>query len=302
MPAYQIQVRGTLDGATAFALPDPIPAPSLGGVTKIDAGVAVNVGTFDANTLGLSEGTPIWLKALQVEFAALTRAARFTADVSGTRTPAQIVPDQVAAAAAPLMRRYSLAENVIMPVGTEIVLLTDDTDGTFSGAPVAGPHFVYLDFEPIRDDAQMALIQDLMSFANAKNGAQGEIMETFQAVAATLVTEIGLISPAIILGTPAMQVQSIELTNGAVAAAGESMVILVERVAVGTGTGTTLGTFTISAAVPAANSRTSIDVLQVINELNAGDRIRVTRTYVAGMAPTPVTNTTVRVKVVPNAF
>ena len=303
MPAYQIQVRGTLDGATAFALPVAVPAPSNGGVIKIDAGVAINVGTFNLNTLALSDSTPVWLRAVHVEYAPLTRAARIESNVAGSRTADRVIPDQAAAAAAPLMRPYILTPAAIQPIGALLDILTDDTDNTFSGVPVAGPHFVYIDVEPIRNDKQMGLIQDLASFARAKADAEGEILESFQAVAATLVSEIAIV--ALPNGTTAgkAQVQSADVTVGVAPAAGESMVILVERIALGTGTATTIGTVTLANPGTTANSLTSIPLNPILNAgFNTGDRLRITRTYTAGMAPAPMTLTTVRVHLVPTEF
>lgn len=301
MPAFQIQVQGALDGATAFAIPATLPAPANGGVIKIDAGVAVAVGTFDLNALIRSFNVPVWIRALHTEFAPLTRAARFRLTNPGSRTPDQLLPDLESATAAPLMRPYVLTPGCIAPAGSLLTVLTDDTNDTFGGAPVAGPHFVYLDLEPIRDDAQMGLIQDMGAFASAKAKAEGEVMESFQAVAASLTTELGIVSPPRNDASGAMMLQSIRITNGAVAAAGESLVVTVNRITVGTGAVVALGTFTIDATVP-ANSISLGALNQSLNLLTAGDRIQVVRTYTAGGGPTPMTNTLVRVALAPVAF
>lgn len=305
MPGYQIQIRGLLNGATAFVMPDPIPAPAEGGVIKIDAGAGVAAGAF---TLGdfVDAESPLWIRMIHCEFAALTRAARFEFDVSGSNTPDRIIPDQtVAAAAAPLMAPYQLYPGTIAPQGTVLTVLTDDTDGTFTGAPVAGPHFLYLDVVPIRNDEQMGLIQDLAAFAEVKGLAQGEVYSSFQAIAATATDIMGTVQPPTAergQSFARMMVQEMSVVNGAIAAAGESMVVAVQQVEVATGTVRVLGQVTIDATVP-ANSVTPIPINQAISALlRTGDKIQVTRTYVAGMAPTPMTNTVVRVRTVPQSF
>lgn len=303
MPAYQIQVRGRLDGTTAFAIPSPVPAPANGGVIKIDAGANVDVGTFDLSALALTDNTPVWLRAVHVEYAALTRAARIDAVISGSRTNDRIIPDQAAAAAAPLMRSYVLTPAAIQPMGTLLSILTDDTNDTFGGLPVAGPHFIFLDVEPIRDDAQQGLIQDMAAYAEVKGEAEGEVFQSFQDVAATLVSELGIVNVPSWATWPKAQISSIFVTIGDAPAAGESMVVLVERIAVDTGAATTIGTVTLSNPGTVADSQTIIPIDPVTNTgFNNGDRIRLTRTYVAGMAPTPMTNTTVRVALAPVAF
>lgn len=304
MPAYQIQVRGTLNGATAFALPTIVPQPQDGGVIKIDAGVGINVGTFDLAALALTDNTPLWIRAIQVEYSALTRAARIQLDVSGSQARERIIPDQdVAAAVAPLMKPYILTPNAIAQVGALLTILTDDTDGTFTNDSVAGPHFVYIDVEPIRNDEQLTLIQDLEAFANAKSLAQGEQYSSLQLVAATATEIMGNVAPpdAANGDSARMMVQSIQVTNGAIADAGEDIIIAVQRVEVGTGSVTTIGTFTIDSTV-LANSVSVVPIDQARNVLTPGDLIQVTRTYTAGMAPTPITNTLVRVQTVPLAF
>lgn len=305
MAGYQIQIQGLLDGATAFVIPTTIPAPVEGGVRKIDAGAGVAAGAF---TLGdfVDTDSPMWIRAIHCEFAALTRAARFELTNPGSLAPLRLLPDQVpAVAAAPLMPPWQLWPNCIAQVGSVLTVLTDDTDDTFSGAPVAGPHFLYLDLEAIVDDEQMGLVQDLAAFADAKARAQGETYSSFQAVAATATSVMGSVqSPVADRGTTVMRQMVLEATvvNGDVAAAGESMVITVQQVEVGTGSVRTLAQVTIDDTV-AANSVTTIPIVQDNNALvRTGDLIQVTRTYTAGMAPTPMTNTLVRVRTVPQAF
>jgi hypothetical protein len=197
-------------------------------------------------------------------------------------------------------------------VGAELDILTDDSDDTFSGAPVAGPHFIYIDAVPIRDDAQMTLIQNIIAAAQTRAGADGEVFFDNQEVAASGTVDIGLISPqrpaadSSLLNTsvpasPGSQVSRLEIGLGAAAAAGESMQIQVLRVEAGTGTTTTLTTVVLDDSIP-ANTRLSVTPDRTLNNLGLGDRIRVVRTYTAGGGPTPMTNTSVRVQVAPVAF
>lgn len=301
MPAYQIQVQGELDGTTAFVMPTTLPAPDNGGVIKIDAGAGVNVGTFDLNALAGTDGTPVWVRALHVEYAALTRAARINGDISGSQAPDTVIPDIADANAAPLMRPNVLSKSIIMPIGAELDILTDDTDDTFSGSPVAGPHFIYIDVEPIRDDEQMALIQDLAAFAGVKSDAEGEVYQSVQAVAASLTEEIGIVNlPS--KGVTAQQAQIVEasVSVGDAPAAGESMLIILQAVTVGTGTAVELGRVTLSNPGTTAYSNTVIPINNPGNDgLINGSRIRVVRTYTAGGGPTPMTQTTVRAKIAP---
>src|SRR5690606_25283153 len=158
------------------------------------------------------------------------------------------------------MRPYVLAPAIIQPIGTVLDILTDDTDDTFTGTPVQGPHFVYLDVEPITSDAQMGLIQDLASFARAKSEAEGEIFVSSQAVAASGTEELGVVNVPNTATWPRAQIASAGVTVGAAPAAGESMVIDIERVAVTTGAVTTIGTVTLSNPGTTSNSITVIPI------------------------------------------
>lgn len=302
MPAYQIQVRGLLDGATLFSPPDPLPAPANGGVIKIDAGVGVNVGRFDLDELVASDNFPIWLRAYQVEAAEpATRAIRTTLDTNGSLFDERVTPDIAAQGDAILMRPFVLATNIIIPIGGFLEILTDDTSDAFGGAPVAGPHFVYLDLVPIINDEQLTMIQQLSAFADMDSRSDGEVYTSFQAAAASGNDLIGSVSTpngVNIAGALAAssQLAEAQVTIGDAAAAGESMVINLRR-ELG-GASRILGTITIDSTF-AANSVTTIPINNQNNNIEEGSVIRVERTYVAGMAPAPLTNTTVRMQVVP---
>jgi hypothetical protein len=198
------------------------------------------------------------------------------------------------------MRPNILSGNIVLPIGAELDILTDDTNDDFGGLPVEGPHFVYLDVEPIINDEQMALVQDLASYARVKASAEGEIYQSFQATAASLTEELGIINvPAKGLTWPQAQAVEAEVTVGDGPAAGESMLIIVQAVSVGTGAGVEIGRVTLSNPDTTAYSRTTIPLSNSVLGLTNGDRIRISRTYTAGGGPTPMTDTTVRVKIAP---
>ncbi len=303
MPAYQIQVRGLLDGVTPFVIPAPLPAPSLGGVIKIDAGAGNDVGTFDLNALALASGVPVWVRAFQTELAALTVAARANLNINGSRQVSALVPvttgdDNV------IWRLYNgLNTQSTAPIGSILEVLTDDASIAFAGAPTAGPHFVYLDLEPIVSDEVMTLIQTLQASADLRSRAEGAVYTSFQATAATLDETLGIwrsplsadIAPSG-TGTEMGQFMILEVTNGDVAAAGEDMLFEV-RADIGGGS-RVLAAVTIDDTIP-ANSVTPIPITVRDNDLFDFENVRVVRTYTAGMAPTPMTNTLVRLSVVP---
>lgn len=306
--AIQIQVQGTLDGATAFVVPDPIPAPDDDGVVRIDAGAGVDVGSIDLGDL-IQTTSPVWLRACQIEYAALTRAARAEIDVSGSRQNSLL--KQVDAGDPTLMKLLTLSPNIIIPAGGELEILTDDTDETFSGSPVAGPHFVYLELDALGDDEKLGLVQDLEAFATSKLWAEGQAYNSFQATAADESEDVALVEPrrADELAAPGQipqlnatrQVVAADVTVGTAAAAGESMQIDVIRVLNGTGATSVIATITIDDTF-AADTSVPIPITQLSNLLLAGDRIRIDRTYTAGGAPAPMDNTLVRVQTAPLAF
>lgn len=298
MPAFQIQVRGLLDGVTPFVVPT-IPAPQQGGVIKIDAGVGIDVGTFDLSALARTD-IPLWLRSYQVECRTLlTRALRNTTTNPGSQVPRFVTPDIVPPGDNVLMRPFQLAKHLIIVPGDTFRVLTDDTSPAFGGLPVAGPHFVYFDIVPLINDEQVTQVEELQAYADTEMRGTGEIYTSFQAIAATLSTQLGIVSVpngARQTGNPVAQVQEMVVTTGAVAAAGESMTIQVRRDF--GGASVILGSVVVDATVP-ANTQIAIPLNLNQNNIVEGSVIRVDRTYVAGMAPTPMTNTVVRVEVVP---
>jgi hypothetical protein len=305
--AIQLQVQGTLDGVTPFVAPDPLPAVSADGVLRLDAGAGINVGRIDLGDL-IQTTSPVWLRSYHVEYAAAVRAAR-----SRIRS-ANLQPTllkQVDAGDPTLMKLLTLSPNCIVPPGGELDILTDDTDETFGGAPVAGPHFVYFEIDGLPTDEDIGLVQDVMAASWVKTMAEGQRYHSFQAVAAAGSDDVALIEPRRVgeasnpIRVPELnadaQVIAADVTIGDAAAAGESMQIDIIRVANGTGGTSIIATITIDDTF-AANTSVVIPITQLSNQLLAGDRIRIGRTYVAGMAPAPLTNTLVRVQTAPLAF
>src|SRR5690606_32078957 len=129
--------------------------------------------------------------------------------------------------------------------------------------------------------------QDLASFARAKSEAEGEIFVSSQAVAASGTEELGVVNVPNTATWPKAQIASAVVTVGAAPAAGAAMVSDIER----------------AARTPCPGPTTGIPIDPVTNTgFNNGDRIRVTRTYVAGGAPTPMADTVVRIQLAPVAF
>lgn len=300
MPAYQIQVRGLLDGVTPFVIPDPIPAPANGGVIKIDAGAGIDVGTFDVGAL-VGTDVPVWVRGYHIELASGTRASRSLYSIPGSRQDQLLAPVNSVPGGTLFMRPYALNPNAIAPVGTTLIALTDDAGAAFGGSPVTGPHFVYMDLVPIVTDEQMTMIQQLEAFADTKARAEGEIYESFQGAAATLTVDVGLyVSPLgedMSFNAQTGMLQGARVSIGTAPAAGESMVVAIERV-FGVAGAVTMATITID------NSFSNGDVVDIPltnNNVNllSDNRIRIARTYVAGMAPQPMADTTVRAEIVP---
>ena len=300
MPAFQIQVQGLLDGTTPFVIPDPLPDASDGGVIKIDAGVGVDVGTFDLGALS-TDNVPVWVRAYHVEVASGTRAVRSELNLQGSRQNQQLSPIASVPGGTLLTRPFVLNTNGIAPTGSILEVLTDSVGAAFSGAPVAGPHFVYFDLVPLTTDEQMTLVQDMEAFADAKARAQGEIYESFQAVAANLTVEPGLwvspIGPDVSFNARSGQLQNARVSMGTAPNAGESMLISVQRIT-GVAAPITMATITVDDSFSGGDV---VDIPLTHNNINllTNDRVRILRTYVAGGGPAPMAETTVRFQIVP---
>lgn len=302
MPAYQIQVRGELDGSTLFVPPTPLPAPADGGVIKIDAGVGVDVGRFDLAELAGAEGVPIWLRVYQVEPAQpATRGLRTLVVTDGALVEEWVTPDIAPSRPEILMRPFILATNIIQPVGGFLQILTDDTSDAFTGDPTTGPHFIYMDLVPIVNDEILQMAQDLAAFADMDSRANGEIFTSVQPVATTSSDILGNVSTpqgANMVGSTAAsaQIARIQVSVGDAPAGPEQMEIFIRtRFA---GVTRTLATVTLDDMTP-ADSVLDVGIDNRFNFLEQGATILVDRTYNAGMAPEPMTNTIVRIQVVP---
>ncbi len=300
MPTSQIQVRGLPDGSTPFVLPEPIPVATEVELIKIDAGVGVDVGTFDLAALSTPD-VPVWIRAFHIELAALTLASRSQFDIQGLREPQLLAPINSVASGALLLRPFVLNPNGIAPVGTILEVLTDSVGADFGGAPVAGPHFIYMDLVPLVLDNDVLLAQDMEAFSDAKRRAEGEIYESFQGVAASAAGGVGLwISP--LGGDVSFNAQTghLQLVCGVVGTppdSGESMTIIVQKV-FGAAMAVTMATITIDDAFIAGQTF-EIPLTNNNIDLLTGSQIRIVRTYVAGGAPAPMADTTVRLQIVP---
>lgn len=282
--ALLFQIAGTLDGATVFTMPNPLPAPTA-GVTIIP--VAGNLGILDL-LAGDTQDSPTayWLRTLNIECSAATAAVRINQLITGSAAARTALLQQ--SPANPVMPRLSTFEPRIMPKGTRLNLLNDSVSAAFGGVPVAGPHRLYIEIDPIGDtDTLLDIYEQTSSEQLYAQTQQQQGGQTFQAVAASL-------SQDLIIPPNCTRLVGVRITNGAVAAAGESMTFAISRVR-GGATQTLMTASPVIDATIAANSVTDFSstiLRQFADWLVPGtDTIRVARTYVAGGGPTPMTNT-----------
>ena len=288
--ALLFAVTGTLDGSTVFTMPNPLPAPS-GGVITIP--VTGNLGIIDL-LAGNTQDSPTayYLRTLNIECAAATAAVRAVQSISGAGGPA---PGRIMllqqSPTNPVTPRLVNFEPRMMPKGTRIAILNDSVSAAFGGVPVAGPHRVHVEFDPVGDTDTLLDIYEQTSSEQAWATWQQQARESFQAVAASLTTEV-MIPPN------CTRLTGLRIANGAVAAAGESMTVAIQRVRAGaTQTLLTAASTTIDNTIAANQIRdlSSLILIQFADWLNpATDTIRIVRTYVAGGGPTPMTNTNVQ--------
>lgn len=287
MSSFQIQVVGLLDGATLFVPPAPLPAPVQGGVTKLTAAAAA--GLFDLADLIGWQG-PLLLSHYAIEPAALVRALRTTLDTPGAANDEFLIPDQgnLVAGTTP-MQPYSLFPNAYLPSGSRIAILSDNTSAAFAGLPVAGPHFLFFDLQPLQNQGAIAAAMKACNFASAKHEAETEAYSSFQAVAASASADVAIIDfPANDLGR-VWQLQSASVQLETAAAAGESMIVAVERVINTNGVSAVVATVTIDNVGEPADTMIRLTINQDTNQFLAGDRVRISRVYVAGVGPTMTT-------------
>ncbi len=296
MPAYQIESRGPLDGVTPLVLPANLPSPGDGGVIKIDGG-GLGIGRIDLSALARCPGAPIWIRAFHIEFADGTRASRHDVILPGTRKRQALSPIVSSPADELLMRPFILNPQGVVPEGSVLELLCDDTGPGFSGEPVTGPHFIYLDIVPLTSDAMMTLAQDMTAVADARLALSGDCMISSQQAPASESEIVGeWTDPSSRTTSPSGQLVSAEVVIGAAPASGETMQVQVTGEF--EGNSTLLAQTTIDDSF-SANSRSEIPIILPNNELFHGTRIRVTRSYSAGGGPTPMSQTVIKVRTAP---
>ncbi len=296
MPAYQIETRGALDGVTPLVLPSQLPSPSDGGVIKLDAG-ALGLGRIDLSALAGCPGAPIWVRSFHIELADGTRASRTDIILPRTLKRQALAPVVASPADDLLMRPFILNPQGVVPEGSVLELLCDDTGPEFTGSPAVGPHFIYLDIVPLTSDSMMTLAQEMTSAADTRLLAVGDCMLSSQQAPATDTEIVGeWQDPRSRTSSPSGQLVSAELSIGEAPASGESMQIQVTGEY--EGTSTLLAQTTIDDSF-SSNSRSEIPIIIPNNELFHGARIRVTRSYTAGGAPTPMTQTVIKVRTAP---
>jgi hypothetical protein len=293
MPAYQIETRGALDGVTPLVLPTELPAPSDGGVIKIDAG-GLGLGRIDLSALAGCPGAPVWVRAFHIELGDGTRASRTEVILPRTQKRQALAPIVSSPADELLMRPFILNPQGVVPEGSMLELLSDDTGPEFAGAPAVGPHFIYLDIVPLTNDEMMTLAQDMTAVADTQLSAIGDCMISSQQVAASSSEIVGeWLDPRSRTTSASGQIISAEVAIGDAPAAGETMQIQVSGEF--EGVSTLLAQTTIDDSF-SANSRTEIPIILPNNELFHGTRIRVTRSYTAGGGPTPLSQTVIKVR------
>lgn len=293
--AYQIQVRGALDGSTAMVIPTTV-TQDADGVIRIDAGVGINVGTIDLQSLwAVSAPTqrPLAITAFNVVYSDTTRAARNSLTAFGSEAEQRLRADIVQFP--PLMPLWGYGPIMISRAGARLVLLTDDNSGRFDSDPALGPHFVYFQLTSLDRDEDETAFRQLETIARIDVLGNSRPLESNQVVAASASSDF------IVLENEST-VQSINASIGTAPAAGETMTVTISRVDDGTGGLTTIAEFEINNTYT-ANTTVSVPLdVDFTNYLNPGDRVRIARVYVAGGGPAPLTDTTIRVNVGPAAF
>ncbi len=287
--ALRFDITGTLDGATTITFPNPLPTASSGLIVIPIAG---NCGIIDLFA-GTTQDSPTayYLRTLNVECSAATAAVRIVQSISGAGGPA---PGRIMllqqSPTNPVTPRLSLFEPRMLPKGTRIAILNDSVSAAFGGAPVAGPHRLYLELDPVGDTDTLLDIYEQTSSEQLYAQVQQKDQYSFQAVAASLTTEV-------MIPANCTRLVGLRVGNGAVAAAGESMTIAIQRVRAGATQTLLTAASTLIDATIAANQVRDLSALilgQFANWLDpTTDTVRIVRTYVAGGGPTPMTNTNV---------
>lgn len=289
--AFLFQVAGTLDGVTVVPIPNPLPAPTNGVHTVVVPGNLGIIDPFDNTPFDTPGGYLI--RAIHIECSAATRAFQGRAEIPGVTNPQDLFYAQTSPTAVPLQRLEQTPTLKYLPKGSRILIENDDM-ADFTGVPVAGPHRVYIEMEPCTDEEM--ILSYLEKEAADRSAFEGRVVElqSFQAVAATLVTQF-------LVPEDATRLERFQIANGAVAAAGESMTFNLQRIRAGAAVALVTGVFTIDSTDPAniVQAADNLLIRDLCRSLVSTDRIQLTRTYVAGGGPTPMTNTHVRLRMEP---
>jgi hypothetical protein len=293
--AFLFTVAGALDGTTVFTLPNPLPAPT-NGVHLIT--VAGAFGIWDPlDDSAFDTPTAYFIRSLHGEFSAATRFANMVASIPGPGSTSPLIKVVSDPAASPLQRLEMAPSMRVLPKGTRMVF-TNAANADGSGGAVAGPHRIYVELETMDSEDDIVTVLEEQAADFAAFAGQIVNLESYQQVAATAIEEFTIpqaFYPSLgIVG--ATHFEDLLVANGAVAAAGESMTIDVSRVRGGVVT----SLLTTPAVIDNTDPGNSIQGFSALIDrtlartLNpATDKIRITRTYVAGGGPTPMANTVV---------
>jgi hypothetical protein len=159
--AFLFNVQGTLDGTTVFTLPDPLPAP-VNGVHVID--VPGNFGRWEPlDDTRFDSPTAYWIRAVHGEYSAATRAVRYDEVLPGSGDFLSVVP--AVSGSPPLQALGQSPLTRIMPKGAVLRVLNDSIGANFDGAPVAGPHRIYVEVEPLPGEEEITEALDAQAAA-----------------------------------------------------------------------------------------------------------------------------------------
>lgn len=151
-----ITINGTLGlqgGANNVVWPTTLPAPDANGVRSFTL-LQAAVGTFFFRELAATAGQGnvpgelfnlgwIWIKNIALDCAAATQACRVTGGkMQGMRATTYVWQTVIADA-----YMIPLKAAGLIPPGGIFTVETDDTDNTFTGNNVAGPHQMILEYE-----------------------------------------------------------------------------------------------------------------------------------------------------------
>ena len=167
--AFLFEVAGTLDGVTPVQLPSVLPAP-INGVHIIPVGG--NFGTWEPlDDTAFDSPTAYWLRAVHGEYSAATRAVRFDQIIQGTIAPLSLVPP--VGGSPPLQELEQFPLTRVLPKGARLRVLNDSIGTNFDGVPVAGPHRIYVEIEPLPGEEEITEALRLMADVEASSSTGG---------------------------------------------------------------------------------------------------------------------------------